>query len=37
VVTAMPFLFTIGEPVPMILVGSGVAVIALAMFLFFSI
>ncbi len=37
VVTALPFLIIVGtEPIPYILVGSGVAVIALALFLFFS-
>lgn len=37
-VTAMPFLFGVGsDPVPIILVGSGVTVIALGLFLFFSI
>jgi hypothetical protein len=34
----MPFLFGVGgDPVPLILVGSGVTVIALGLFLFFSI
>ena len=38
VVTAVPFLFHVGgDPAPMILVGSGVTVIALGLFLFFSI
>jgi hypothetical protein len=38
VVTVLPLLFSVGaNPVPFILVGSGVAVIALALFLFFSI
>ena len=36
VVTAVPFLYNIGEPVPLILVGSGVTVVALGVFLFFS-
>jgi hypothetical protein len=37
VVTALPFVFFVGaEPIPFILTGSGVAVIALALFLFFS-
>ncbi len=37
-VTAMPFLFTVGgNPVPLILIGSGVTVVALGLFLFFSI
>ena len=38
VVTVLPLLFSVGaNPVPFILVGSGVAVIALALFLFYSI
>ncbi len=37
-VTALPFLFSVGgNPVPLILIGSGVTVIALGLFLFFSI
>ncbi len=37
VVTALPFTVTVGaDPVPFILWGSGVAVVALALFLFFS-
>ncbi len=37
-VTALPFLFSVGgNPVPLILVGSGVTVVALGLFLFFSI
>ncbi len=37
-VTAVPFAFSVGgNPVPLILVGSGVTVIALGLFLFFSI
>ena len=37
VVTALPFVTFVGaSPVPFILVGSGAAVIALALFLFFS-
>ncbi len=37
-VTALPFAFSVGgNPVPLILVGSGVTVIALGLFLFFSI
>ncbi len=37
VVTALPFTITVGaDPVPFILWGSGVAVVALALFLFFS-
>jgi hypothetical protein len=38
VITSMPFLFGVGgDPVPLILIGSGVTVIALGLFLFFSI
>lgn len=38
VVTSVPFLVAVGpNPIPFILVGSGVAVVALALFLFFSI
>ena len=38
VVTAMPFVASVGaSPVPFILVGSGAVVIALALFLFFSV
>jgi hypothetical protein len=37
VVTVLPFAFFVGaEPIPFILIGSGVAVVALAVFLFFS-
>ncbi len=36
-VTAVPMLFTLAEPVPFILIGAGVAVLALGTFLFFSI
>jgi hypothetical protein len=37
VVTALPFVASVGaSPVPFILVGSGAAVIALALFLYFS-
>ncbi len=37
-VTALPFLFAVGgDPVPLILIGSGVTVVALGLFLFFSI
>lgn len=37
-ITAVPFLFGVGgDPAPIILVGSGVTVIALGLFLFFSI
>ncbi len=38
VITAVPFAFGMhGDPAPIILVGSGVTVIALGLFLFFSI
>jgi hypothetical protein len=38
VVTAVPIAFnTGGNPAPMILIGSGVTVVALGLFLFFSI
>jgi protein-S-isoprenylcysteine O-methyltransferase Ste14 len=38
VITAVPFAFGMGgNPAPIILVGSGVTVIALGLFLFFSI
>jgi hypothetical protein len=38
VITSVPFFFGVGgDPVPIILVGSGVTVIALGLFLFFSI
>jgi hypothetical protein len=38
VVTAVPFFFHIGaDPAPLILIGSGVTVVALGLFLFFSI
>jgi hypothetical protein len=38
VITAVPFLFQLGsDPAPLILVGSGVTVVALGLFLFFSI
>lgn len=38
VVTAVPFLFSVGgDPAPLILIGSGVTVVALGVFLFFSI
>jgi len=37
-ITAVPFMFGVGgDPVPIILVGSGVTVLALGLFLFFSI
>ncbi len=37
VVTAVPLMYNVGEPVPLILMGSGVTVVALGVFLFFSI
>ncbi len=38
VVTAVPFFFQVGaDPAPLILIGSGVTVVALGLFLFFSI
>ena len=38
VVVGVPFLFQVGgDPAPLILIGSGVAVVALGMFLFFSV
>ena len=36
VVVALPFLYQLTSPAPLILIGSGVTVIALALFLFFS-
>lgn len=36
VVTALPFLYQLTTPAPLILIGSGVTVVALALFLFFS-
>ncbi len=36
VVVAVPILFVLTNPAPMILVGSGVTVVALGLFLFFS-
>ena len=35
-VTSLPFMFAMTSPVPLILVGSGISVAALAGFLFFS-
>jgi hypothetical protein len=35
-VTSLPFLYQLGDPAPLILIGAGVAVVALALFLFFS-
>jgi hypothetical protein len=38
VITAVPILFQLGgDPAPMILIGSGVTVVALGLFLFFSV
>jgi hypothetical protein len=37
VVVAIPALFPLTEPVPLLLIGSGVTVVALGGFLFFSI
>jgi len=37
VVVAVPILFQLATPAPLILIGSGVTVIALGLFLFFSI
>jgi hypothetical protein len=37
VVTAVPILFPLANPAPLILIGSGVTVVALGLFLFFSI
>ncbi|HTU00293.1 MAG TPA: hypothetical protein VMG58_00705 [Candidatus Sulfotelmatobacter sp.] len=38
VVTAVPFFFQLGgDPAPIILIGSGVTVVALGLFLFFSV
>lgn len=36
VVVAVPILFNLTSPVPMVLIGSGVTVVALGLFLFFS-
>ena len=36
-VVAVPVVFPLNEPTPLILIGSGVTVLALACFLFFSI
>ena len=35
-VTALPFLYAMTSPAPLILIGSGITVVALALFLFFS-
>ncbi len=37
VVVAVPVLFNLSSPVPMVLIGSGVTVVALGLFLFFSV
>ena len=37
VIVAVPVAYTLGDPVPLILIGSGVTVLALGLFLFFSI
>ena len=37
VVVAVPVFFPLTNPAPLILIGSGVAVVALGLFLFFSI
>jgi hypothetical protein len=36
-VVAVPMIFPLTEPIPLILIGSGVTVLALACFLFFSV
>ena len=36
VVTGFPFFYSVGSPAIFILLGSGIAVVALALFLFFS-
>ncbi len=36
-IAAVPIHFALAQPVPLILIGSGVAVVALGTFLFFSI
>jgi hypothetical protein len=36
VVSTVPLMYNVGEPVPLILMGSGVTVVALGVFLFFS-
>jgi len=36
-VVAVPVIFPLTEPIPLILIGSGITVLALALFLFFSI
>ena len=37
VVVAVPIIFPLTNPAPLILIGSGVTVVALGVFLFFSI
>jgi hypothetical protein len=37
VVVTVPIMYSLGNPAPLILIGSGVTVIALGLFLFFSI
>lgn len=37
VVVAVPIIFPLANPAPLILVGSGITVVALGLFLFFSI
>jgi hypothetical protein len=37
VVVAVPIMFPLANPAPLILIGSGITVIALGIFLFFSI
>ncbi|MFI5339245.1 MAG: hypothetical protein ACHQ7N_05355 [Candidatus Methylomirabilales bacterium] len=37
VVVAVPIMFPLTNPAPLILIGSGVTVVALGLFLFFSI
>jgi len=36
IVVALPILYDMASPAPLILIGSGVTVVALALFLFFS-
>lgn len=35
-VASLPFMYQLTDPAPLLLIGSGVAVVALALFLFFS-
>jgi hypothetical protein len=37
VVVVVPMLYPLTQPIPLILIGSGITVLALASFLFFSI